>query len=101
MDAIVRPAAGVFRSLVHAVDARERPIDFRGIALWFAVCGAASVLVSESEMGTRKVCPLCARTLRNELIRNGIERQPHRPDQDQSDRCVTTRQPTTRTPGNS
>jgi transcription initiation factor TFIIIB Brf1 subunit/transcription initiation factor TFIIB len=87
--------------LVHAVDARERPINFRGIALWFAVCGAASVLVSGDEMRARKVCPLCARTLRNELIDNGTERQSHRPDQDQSARCGTTRQPSTRTLGNS
>ncbi|GLY47859.1 hypothetical protein Lesp01_15150 [Lentzea sp. NBRC 102530] len=63
MDAVVRPAAGVFRSLLHAVEATARPINFRGITLWFAVCGAASVLVSGDEMEARKVCPLCARTL--------------------------------------
>ena len=56
MDPVVRPAAGVFRALTHAVEAGARPIDFRGIPLWFAQCGAAAVLVNSDEIPTLDVC---------------------------------------------
>jgi hypothetical protein len=63
MDVVTGPrsAAGVFRLLLHVVEADGRSIDFEGIRLWFAYCGAACVLLDEEPPGRRERCPICFR----------------------------------------
>lgn len=55
----VRLGTGVFRPLLHAVDRTARPIEFHGVLLWFACCGAACVLVHEEPSDRRDRCRLC------------------------------------------
>lgn len=51
--------AGVFRQLLHVVDTDTRSIEFDGIPLWFARCGAACLLVEIGLRIDRDRCPTC------------------------------------------
>jgi hypothetical protein len=51
--------AGVFRQLTHIVDPDALSIEFDGIPLWFARCGAACVLIDGNLRIDRNRCSAC------------------------------------------
>ena len=51
--------AGVFRQLTHIVDSDAPSIQFDGVPLWFARCGAACVLIDGNLRIDRDRCTAC------------------------------------------
>jgi hypothetical protein len=53
----------VFRPFVHVLGPERRSIDFHGVRVYFAECGAAVVPIRDDAASGREWCPTCARLL--------------------------------------
>ncbi|MFC5102827.1 hypothetical protein [Kibdelosporangium philippinense] len=76
--------AGVFRQLTHIVDPDAPSIQFDGVPLWFARCGAVCVLIDDNLGIDRNRCSACDQATR---------RQPQTPrstvDVERKTACLT------------
>jgi hypothetical protein len=62
MESVAEPrmAAGVLRPLLHVIDRDVPAIDFQGVPLWFARCGATCVPLGGEHQPSWETCADCA-----------------------------------------
>ncbi|MGH4018717.1 MAG: hypothetical protein ACRDT0_05640 [Pseudonocardiaceae bacterium] len=58
--ASAQPGAGVFRRLLHHVEADAPSIIYQGVRVWFAPCGAVCLPAPGGLVTGLPVCPDCA-----------------------------------------